>query len=323
VWHPRSKKMAAIRNEADARFGNVSTVTQCVKDGQETAELIVAQNAGGSAVSWKVNGVENFYMVPQCQFAPGKTPFRGGVPICWPSFATRNPKVGKHGFARQSAEWQMVAEKNDGKVGSVELELICSAAEVLGEPAGEQDKKDVRFSTIYEICGRVLRQSLRVENGSTRDVSFTTCLHTYFLFEQGGISVDVPAGWSQFREPIISPESKVTDNEATRPAGAIAIGSAREVERIYFDVPMGADAAPVVMTGKGADGQVKRLEFLRSESMPHVVVWNIGDNAGSRPKDLPQEDVDRYVCVEPGVCEEAVVVPAGKSWEGWQLLSSR
>merc|ERR1739844_103444 len=132
-------------------------------------------------------------------------------------------------------------------------------------------------------------------------MSFTTCLHTYFLFEQGGITVEVPAGWSQYREPIISPDSKVIHNDPSRTTSSIAIGSAREVERIYFDVPMGADVAPVVMTGKGADGKPKRLEFLRSESMPHVVVWNIGDNAGSRPKDLPQDDVDRYVCVEPGV----------------------
>jgi len=106
------KHPSITRNPKNPDFDNVPTIQ--LQTGRST--LVVAEHAGAHALSWCVDGQEYLYNVPEPTFVHGKTPFRGGVPICWPAFATKNPKVGKHVFVRQSNAWRCV-EEGMGKRG--------------------------------------------------------------------------------------------------------------------------------------------------------------------------------------------------------------
>ena len=70
------------------------------------AEALVYVYAAHLA-SWKTaDGSEQLYMSSKTEYGAGKA-MRGGVPVCWPQFATRGP-YGRHGFCRNSDKWTVI-----------------------------------------------------------------------------------------------------------------------------------------------------------------------------------------------------------------------
>ncbi len=68
-------------------------------------------------------GGELLYMSPQAIIGQGSK-IRGGIPICFPQFASSGPLSMQHGFARQSDEWRVKStEVNERGDCSVVLQL--------------------------------------------------------------------------------------------------------------------------------------------------------------------------------------------------------
>ena len=64
---------------------------------------------GGHVLSWTpAGGNERLYLSPKALF-DGKTPIRGGVPVCFPQFADQGP-LPKHGFARKRL-WTLASQR--------------------------------------------------------------------------------------------------------------------------------------------------------------------------------------------------------------------
>uniref|UniRef100_A0A0G4HQ54 Glucose-6-phosphate 1-epimerase n=1 Tax=Chromera velia CCMP2878 TaxID=1169474 RepID=A0A0G4HQ54_9ALVE len=298
----------------DPRFGGVPTVLLRSEDSECTVAL-----GGATALSWKVKGKEQFYVVPEPKFVAGKTPFRGGVPICWPAFATKNPKAGKHGFVQQSARWKLVDRKAEPSSTQATMEMRMRCEEALGEGSySEANGADlgpseslVVLRSVVTLSPRTFHQELQVLNGSKLVLPFSGCLHTYFLLDSAeGEGFDVVAlpNWTRYREPIMSESPGLVDNKEGSGAPPLRVTGEKEIERLYSGVPF---EAPIRIG--------KHLEFTRSSTFPDVVVWNIGDSP-NRPGDMPAGDVPKYVCVEPGVCDEDAVVRQVETWKGHQTL---
>ena len=80
---------------------------------------------GAHVLSWMTaDGVERLYLSPEARF-DGRSPIRGGVPVCWPQFNQRG-SLPKHGFAR-NLPWTAEAQP-DNRRDTVVLALRDDAA---------------------------------------------------------------------------------------------------------------------------------------------------------------------------------------------------
>ena len=69
-------------------------------------------------------------------------------------------------------------------------------------------------------------------------------------------------------------------------------------------------------------GGAKQLTLTKSPNLPDIVVWNVGAAGAEGMKDMEAGGEQRYVCIEPGICESAEArVGAGETWVGWQEVS--
>ena len=92
----------------------ISTLSDCVTVVQkDQAKIIRIQHAkaeaaislfGGHVISFKPLNSEELIWTSEDAIFDGKTPLRGGIPVCWPWFA----RIAKpaHGFCRTS-EWDL------------------------------------------------------------------------------------------------------------------------------------------------------------------------------------------------------------------------
>lgn len=162
-----------------------------------SADAVVLHRASGGATaevtlfgahvrSWKVGGAEQMFVSSASQPAPKA--LRGGVPICFPQFADRG-LGGKHGFARTSAKWTVLAKSAEPSP-TVTLELRAD------------DETRAAFPGAYRLLYHVtlssdsaLSLAMQVINESdTEPAEFTTALHTYFkVADVAAVRIEVRA----------------------------------------------------------------------------------------------------------------------------------
>jgi glucose-6-phosphate 1-epimerase len=225
---------------------------------------------------------------------PG-TAIRGGVPICWPQFGTFEtaqdaPKL-KHGFVRQSGNWQVSEVSED----TVSLRLVPDAEMLKKWPS--------EFEFIYTISlgAKSMSMKMEVTNTGSQPLEFTGCLHTYFRCEactdvavEGlkGETVDVGIG-DFFRGTEIEEREQVTFDGKS------------EIQLLY-----GGTADAIVLKD---DGGRRRLRLTKM-NMPDWVLWNIGDDNKHTLPDLGPGEQRKYVCVEPGFATVPQRVKPGATW---------
>ena len=174
---------------------------------------------GAHVTSWKsADGIENLFVSSKSEFGNGKA-VRGGIPLCWPQFNTLGP-YGKHGFARNSAEWTIVRTSTE-PFPSVVFGLTDSEATRKVFPFA--------FSLRYAVTidgAQSMSTSLTVMNTGDAPMEFTTALHTYFscataaaVNVQGLLDVEYLAG-----------ETKGTQTDAL-------LNMKGEIDRIYYNSP--------------------------------------------------------------------------------------
>jgi len=239
---------------------------------------------------------EQLFTSSQAVLGTPGTAIRGGVPICWPQFGTFEtakdaPKL-KHGFVRQSGNWQVSEVSND----TVSLRLT---------PDAEMLKKwPHEFEFIYTVSLGAKSMSLKMEvtNTGSKPLEFTGCLHTYFKCESctectveglKGEKVDMGIGDS-FRGTETEQREEVTFDGKS------------EIQLLY-----GGTADAIVLK----DGSRRRLRLTKM-NMPDWVIWNIGDDNAHTLKDLGSGEQRKYVCVEPGFATVPQRVAAGATWCG-------
>ena len=176
---------------------------------------------GGHLASWTPRRQQPvIWLSPMAQFSKGK-PIRGGVPICWPWFASHptEPNFPFHGPARTSL-WEVAetARLDDG-----------TTFFALRLPANEATQAVWPYPTPVEIhftVGNSLEIELATRNEGSEPVAIGQALHTYFrVGDVRKISIHGLDGC-----PYID---KLKDGQRKQQQGPVDITS--EVDRIYLD----------------------------------------------------------------------------------------
>lgn len=249
---------------------------------------------GGQVLSWQSADdagrlTERLYVSPQAVF-DGRSPIRGGVPVCWPQFNMRGPLV-KHGFVR-NLPWQPVPSDAPAALA---LRLASSEATRGFWPE--------RFEATLtaQLAPGSLRIALDILNTGDTPWSFTAALHTY-LHVQDAASASLhglqgTARWDAVR-----------DVRSTEAAPALQFGE-------EFDSVFAAPAAPLRLQ----DGS-RSLQISQSPNCTETVVWNPGPALSARLNDMPDDGWRHMLCVEAACIDAPQLLQPGARWQAWQSL---
>jgi len=244
---------------------------------------------GAHLLSWvDAKGVEHLYLSPDALF-DGRSPIRGGVPICFPQFNQRGP-LPKHGFAR-NLPWQVEESSEHGLV----LGLRSSEATRAVWP------RSFHARLALTMAPRRLRIALTIDNTGSAPWTFAAALHTYLRVD------DV----LQARLEGLQGANRwdaVRDDRHVDTAPALRFGT-------EFDSVYAAPAAPLRLVQPAGT-----LEIAQSASCTETVVWNPGPELAAGLADLPDDGWRQMLCVEAARIDEPVLLAAGASWHGWQEL---
>jgi glucose-6-phosphate 1-epimerase len=253
---------------------------------------------GAHVTTWKsADGVQNLYVSSKAEYGGGKA-VRGGIPLCWPQFASVGPN-GKHGFVRNSAEWTVVRTSSD-PFPSVVLGLKDSAA---SKKYGLASPFSLRYAVTLD-GPRSLSTSLTVINTGDQPIEFTGALHTYFTCDAVGAAQIQGLGGVTY--------SDSTKGGEKAPQEAALLGFDGEVDRIYYDAP-----SELYIRNVGADGRA--LKMLRM-GFPDAVTWNIGGAKAGTLKDMGEGEWSKYVCLEAAIVGKPVSLPPSNSYTAGQTF---
>ncbi|MEQ1657214.1 MAG: D-hexose-6-phosphate mutarotase [Hylemonella sp.] len=248
---------------------------------------------GAQVVSWVSGGRERLYLSPRSAF-DGQSAVRGGVPICFPQFNQRGP-LPKHGFARNLPWLADMPPVLTPDVARMRLRLPASAATRQFWPQAFE------LTLALELRPGALQLTLEVHNSDVLPLSFTGALHTYLAVD------DIAA--AQLTGLEGQPEWDALADQHGRAADPLRFQGG--FDRVY-------DAASQALVLH--DGP-QRLRIEQSPGWAQTVVWNPGAELAAALPDLPADGYAHMLCVEAAQVMQAIAVPAGGTWQGWQRLS--
>ena len=227
---------------------------------------------GATVLSWIPNGQEDILWVsPRATFQLGSA-IRGGVPVCWPWFASdpAHPDGPSHGLVR-TRRWAVERHADS------EASFAISHHESSVFPA---------FRLTLEVrLGVALKLSLTHHNLSDDEVGCTGALHAYFAADASRATVSGLGSGTAF-DKILQREREIDD--PLRCQGPIDL---------------------VIESGELAILQTpgRRLALHRHDA-PDVVQWNPG---AERPADVPVGGEAQFVCLEAAAVTRPWKVPGG------------
>ncbi len=256
------------------------------------ASAVVALH-GGQLLSWiPARGRERLYLSERAVY-DGKSPIRGGVPVCFPQFSTLG-KLPRHGFARTAA-WSVTEQRTGDDFALTTLQLT--------------DNPETRalwphpFTLELSIAiedGR-LDLELEVINSGHAPFAFSGALHTYLRVpEVEECRLEGLHGF-EYRDAL-------NDNAVRRDSGDVLMVDGA-LDRVYHDV-----TRPLLLRGAGAALGVN------ADGFPDVVVWNPWEDGIAQFPDMAPADFRRMLCVEAAAARQRIELAAGESWVGRQTL---
>jgi glucose-6-phosphate 1-epimerase len=261
-------------------------------DGPRGASLVVALQ-GAQAVSWLTPDRRERLYLSERAARDGRTPIRGGIPVCFPQFAGLGP-LPKHGFLR-TLPWRVVADRAGADYALVTLEVADTDATRALWPHAfraeltlmlEADRLDL------ELC---------VANTGAAAFTFTGALHTYLqVADVGRVTIDGLQGCA-YRDAANG--DRILDEI---PSTLTIQG---EIDRVYRNV----ERPLRVATDEGS-------LVIGSQGFTDVVIWNPGAGKGDALADLPPGGWRRMLCVEAACADTPVSVAPGDEWYGRHSL---
>lgn len=253
---------------------------------------------GAHVASWVPAGAssDRLFVSARSRFAAGE-PIRGGIPVCFPQFATQGP-LPAHGFARVT-EWTLLsAESIGGGTARAVLRLEHSAATRALWPHAFTAELTVT------VGGPTLEVTLAVVNGGAAPFAFTGALHTYLRVDDVGRAVVRGLAGARYRDKLLGADGVLEHAAELRIDG--------EIDRVYHAAP-----ADLVVH------EPARTTTIRATGFPDTVVWNPGAKRAAALDDLGPGGHRHMLCVEAAAAQAPVTVGPGERWEGTQRLGAR
>jgi glucose-6-phosphate 1-epimerase len=242
---------------------------------------MIIKNLGAQLVSAIFFDDRNlFYLSP---FAQDSVPIRGGIPIIFPQFGN-NGFLKKHGFVRD-LEWKKVYSSSNQYQKKASYSLNISK---LSNPDWGYEalvKVTFKIITYTSICLK-----LEIFNIGEDSFSFTGGFHPYFSIKNRSSLQILGLEDSLF----IDTDSNISTFNLNDNSG---------LERLFL-----TNSNIEVHTG------FYRL-LLSNIGFNNWMVWNPGFLGAKSIPDLPNEDWDKFVCIEP-ICHKSVVLAPDEKFEG-------
>jgi len=233
------------------------------------------------------SGLELLYLSPLVDVYPDN-PIRGGIPLMFPQFGDSGP-LRKHGFVRD-LQWNLVAETQDAEVKNISYALDIKAADFPKWPFDAALKFDVRLSL------QTLSIGLSVQNTGAQAFTFTGGFHPYFAI-------------SSRKDILVNGLEHLPFRDSFPGENAYELNGDSLVERQYMgctEIQFYNGSNWLKITGSGFDSWM---------------VWNPGKAGAMRISDLPDEDWDRFICIEPIVLAEPKTLLPGEAFKGEMVVS--
>lgn len=248
---------------------------------------------GAQVLSWTpAGGEERLYVSPLARHDRA-SPIRGGVPVCFPQFASLG-RLPKHGFAR-TQDWVV----KDHRVG----EDFALATLGLCDNDATRAVWPQRFAAELTVVveNERLDVELEVENTGHAPFAFTAALHTYLRVREVENARLEGLYGHEYRDAVAA-------SRVRQETGAAVVVDA-EVDRVYHDVKR-----PLLLR----DGD--RSLGIHASGFPDVVVWNPWEQRCRDLPDMPRDGFRHILCVEAAVARQKTELDAGESWAGRQTL---
>jgi len=248
---------------------------------------------GAQLVSWAPPGGEDRLWVSERAVVDGSAPLRGGVPVCFPQFATLGP-LPKHGLVR-TRQWTLA----DSRCGDDYALVILRCTDDEASRALWPHRFAIELAVGIENSR--LDLELEIDNCGDDAFTFTAALHSYLrVAEVEETRLEGLHGF-EYRDAIAG-------NRVQRDSGDALLIDA-ETDRVY----------------RGVDCPLLLREYTRSlginaEGFTDVVVWNPWETRCAELPDMAPSDFRRMVCVEAAVAEQPVTLAPGDGWWGRQTL---
>ena len=259
---------------------------------------------GAHILGWQTSGgVEQLYLSPKTA-RDGRTPIRGGVPICFPQFNQRvlgTTPTPKHGFAR-NLPWKLESKDNLAKQAQATFTLGDSAETRAHWPYAFEAGLQVR------LAPGQLSIKFAVTNTDEQPWSFALALHSYFRVDDIAKAYLMGLKQQSYWDAALHPQ----DTQISSLQKEAQLHVTGNVDRVYA-----APAGPVVLQ-RGT--RSKALQISQSKSLSEIVVWNPGKDLCAQLADMPADGYQHMLCVEAGRINHPIMLAPGAQWSGWQAF---
>jgi D-hexose-6-phosphate mutarotase len=249
-----------------------------------TAEIYLH---GAHVTRFKKTGDAPLLFMSQCSRFEDGQPIRGGIPVIFPWFGSREG-LWMHGFAR-THDWEL-KEFALAADGGVRLRFSL--------PEYPEAASFPSFKAEYAVTvAQDLTLELAVTNTSGEDFVFEDCLHTYF--EVGDVTA---IGISGLKGVAYLDK---TANFAQKQETADQIRISSEVDRVFLNTKS---------TVEIHDPRLSRKVVVEKHNSDSTVVWNPWIAKSQQMPDFGNDEYQHMVCVESGnVGENQIKLEPGKS----------
>jgi len=244
------------------------------------ADEAIVHLFGACVTSYKTNGTEWLAIRPDAKM-DGSKPISGGLPLCFPQFGPGD--LPQHGFARNT-EWTLLEEPSEAGVCVLEMKDSEETRKIWPHA--------FRCELRVELQEGQLATTLKVENTSASDFSFTAAIHSYYDAFVPDCSITGEFEGKTKMDKTADPP-KMTKGDSN------TIKISKLTEEIYKEMLPGT--VTITDPAKGS------LDIVSSGGWRDVVLWNpYGDEAMG---------AERFVCVESAALA-SVPLAKGGIWEG-------
>lgn len=203
-------------------------------------------------------------------------PVRGGVPVLFPQFANKGP-LPKHGFVRNLV-WEVQRTWQTSSESGVIYALDLDEQTVHVWPNKASLKLEISASS------RQLFMRLVVTNKGTNTLEWTGGLHPYWWLPNL-LDTKVVGLGAEHQNELIFDENGI--------------------EQIFSN-------KNTVTLMRGKDSAIE----LQASGFDEWMVWSPGQVGAKLLTDMPGEDWQHFVCIEPVCVTNPVKLEAGESFEG-------
>jgi len=292
---PESLRKFEIPERVTFAKGNGGLTKIDVATDRSTVEIYLQ---GAHVTAFQKNGEPPLLFISRLSQFTADKPIRGGVPICFPWFGSREGDV-MHGFARVT-EWSLT-KTSTAADGSVTLNFSLPIKP--DRPAW----KLLRAEFIVTVLDKLAMELIVTNDSADEAIEIENCLHTYFHvgdINQVSITGLQGAPFNDFAAGV----------GGTRKAGDNSVlHIMKETNRFYPDTN---GAVEII------DAKFRRIIYIEKSGSTSTVVWNPWTT--QLMPDFDPAEHNRMICVESGnVKQNKILLAPSKSSTTKVTLGSR